>query len=117
MNAHLDCIAGAENKCAGILEPPGEVGNRETGVQSEIRIRDPHIHRNYHLVNVAMKTERAFHLDLRIARHLDAPFNLARSKSDLRIPLTPEYLWMHFLTAPAIPAFTAGRVAYEHCPG
>src|SRR2546427_3056260 len=117
VNTQLNSIAGAQNERAGILESPGDVGDTEIRAQSKLRTRDPHINRNYHLMILAMKSERAGYLDLRIALHLDTPLDLMGSKSNLRVRLTLEYLSMHFCIAPAISAFTAGRVHQEQTRG
>src|SRR2546428_7329604 len=101
VNAQLNGIAGAQNERAGILESPGDVGDSEIRVQSKVRARDPHVNWNYHLVIPAVKTERAFHLDLRIALRQHTPIDLKRSKSNLRVRLTLEYLSMHFCISPA----------------
>ncbi len=44
---------------------------------------------------LAQKAELSFHFDVRIALHLHMPFNIVRGKSDLRIPLALDDLFVH----------------------
>ncbi len=85
MKAQLNRIVDAQDKRAGIFESPSDVGNGEIPVQGKIRARDPHHNGNCDIVVLAMKAEGASDFDMRIALRLNAPFNIVRGKSDLRV--------------------------------
>ncbi len=69
-------------------------------VQGDSQAFAPQRDGNYDFMILAQKAELSFHFDVRIALHLYAPFNIVKGKSDLRIPLALDDLFVDFEPTP-----------------
>src|SRR5690242_4763087 len=96
MNADLNGVGGTQDKGAGILEAPSDVGDGEICVEGSFRTGEAHVDGDDELVVLAEQSEGAFHLDAGITFRWNTAFEVMRRECNLRILLTLDYLAMHF---------------------
>jgi hypothetical protein len=107
-------VPHVQEKCAGVLQPPGNVGNNEVGPGGRRVSCRLHWQGQCDGMIGSVQSENAFDLHTGVSLKFDFTRQLGGGESDLRKALALEDFLMHFVVTPFVSAAAAGSVDYDN---